>query len=143
MSGIRKNIEELKKERNLILKKKNRSEFESFAMLQYSNEIRHSSMNHNILNESLGKNKIEEEILNLEIRDKERLLNQIQNHIIDLNERKGRVYYAQVIKEPTSSITSVSPKKLFNVLVAAALGFIIFTMFAFFLEYLEKQKAQS
>ena len=143
MNEIRKKIEELKKERGLILKKKDRSESESLAMLHYSNEIQHYSMNYIILNESPGKNKIEEEIINLEIEDKERLINMIENEIKDLNDRKGRIYYVQIHKEPTSSISPVSPKKLLNVLIAALLGIITSAMLAFFFEYLEKQKAKS
>jgi len=143
MNEIRKKIEELTKERGLILKKKDRSESESFTMLHYSNEIQHNSMNYHILNELLGKNKIEEEIKNIEIEDKERLINQIENEINSLNERKKYIYHAQITKEPTSSISPVYPKKLLNILIAVPLGFIIFTMFAFFFEYLEKQKAKS
>jgi len=143
MSDIKNKIEELKKERRLILKKKDRSEFESLATLHYSNEIQHNSTNYMILNESLGKNKIEEEIINLEIEDKERLINPIENELNDLNERKRRIYYAQITKEPTSSISPVSPKKLFNILIAASLGFIASVMLAYFFEYLEKQKAKS
>jgi capsular polysaccharide biosynthesis protein len=143
MSDIKNKIEELKKERRLILKKKDRSEFESLATLHYSNEIQHNSINYRILNESLGKNKIEEEIINLEIEDKEMLINQIENELNDLNKRKSWIRYAQLTKEPTSSISPVSPKKLLNVLIAAPLGFIIFTILAFFFEYLEKQKAKS
>jgi len=143
MSEIRKRIEDLEKERRLILKKKNRSESENLAMLLYSNEIQQSSMTHNILNEWLVNKKIEEEIINLETKDKERLIDLIKNEIVDLNATKGRVYYAQLNKEPTSSASPVSPKKLFNVLIAAPLGFIIFTILAFFFEYIEKQKAKS
>ncbi len=143
ISNIRKKTEELKKEHGLMLKKKNRSESENITLLHYSNEIQHNSMNYSILNESLGKNKIEEEIINLEIENKERLINQIENEINSLNERERFVYHTQIIKEPTSSTFPVTPPKLYNVLIAGILGFIISTMFAFFLEYIEKQKAKS
>ncbi len=143
MNEIRKKIEELQKERGLILKKKDRSESESYTMLHYSNEIQHNSMNYHILNESLGKNKIEEEIRNIEIEDKERLINQIENEINSLNERKKYIYHAQITKEPTSSISPIYPKKLTNVLIAGILGLLVFGMFSFFLEYIEKQKFKS
>ena len=143
MSDIRKKTEELKKEHGLILKKKDRSESENITLLHYSNEIQHNLMNYSILNESLGKNKIEEEIINLEIEDKERLISQIKNEINSLNERERYIYHTQIIKEPTSSISPVSPKKLLNILIAVPLGLIIFTMLAFFFEYLEKQKVKS
>ncbi|KKK47845.1 hypothetical protein LCGC14_3151090, partial [marine sediment metagenome] len=129
MSAIRKRIESLEKEQRLSLKKENRSESESLAMLLYSNEIQQSLEYHNTLNELLSTKKIEEEDLNLEIDN--------------LNERKGRLDYAQLIKEPTSSIFPVFPKKKLIILITGILGLLIFTMLAFFLEYLEKQKAES
>jgi len=143
MSDIREKKEELEKERSLIQKKKKGGDPEGFAMLNYSNEIQQSSMNYSILNNSLSNKKIEEEIINLEIEDKERRINQIEDKIRDLNESKKRIYYTQIVKEPTSSVSPVSPKKLLNILIAVPLGFIIFTMFAFFFEYIEKQKAKS
>jgi len=84
-----------------------------------------------------------DEIINLEIKDKEILTNQIENEINDLNEIKGRIYNAKIYKVPTVSISPIYPKKLFNVLIAASLGFIISIMLAFFFEYLEKQKIKS
>jgi len=142
MNEIRIKIEELKKERGLILKKKDRSESESFTMLHYSNEIQHNSMNYSILNESLAKNKIEEEIINLEIEDNERLINHLEKEINSLTERKRYIYHAKITKEPTSSISPVYPKKLTNVLIAGISGLLIFGMLAFFLEYIEKQKSK-
>jgi len=128
MDAIRKRIEALEKEQQLSLKKENRSESESLAMLLYSNEIQQSLEYHNTLNELLSRKKIEEEDMNFEIDN--------------LNERKGRLDYAQLIKEPTSSLYPVSPKKKLNVLIASILGLMAFTMLAFFLESLEKHKAK-
>jgi len=143
MTDIRKKSEELEKQRHLILKKKNRSEPEILAMLLYSTTIQQNSMNHNTLNELLSSKKIEGKLINLEIESKERLINQIEDEIDILNERKGRIEYSHLIKEPTSSLSPVSPKKKINILIAGVLGLIIFTLLAFFLEYLEKQKART
>ena len=143
MTDIRKKTEELENQRQLILKKKNRSESEILAMLLYSTTIQQNSMNHNTLNELLSSKKIEGKLINLEIETKERLINQIKNEIDILNERKGRIGFSHLIKEPTSSLSPVSPKKTLNILIAGILGLIIFTLLAFFLEYLEKQKAKT
>ena len=143
MSDFRGRIKELEKERRLILNKKNQNECEGLVMLLYSNEIQQSSMNHNILIEFFGNKNIEEEIINLEIKYNERLIYQKENEITDLNARKMDIHHAQITKEPTSSISPVSPKKLLNILIAFPLGFIIFTMLAFFFEYIEKQKSKS
>jgi capsular polysaccharide biosynthesis protein len=143
MSDMRGKKEELEKELRLIFEKKNRSESESFTMLHYSNEIHQSSINYNVLNESLGNKNIEEEIINLGIESNERLINQIEKEINSLTERKRHTYHTQITKEPTSSISPVSPKKLTNILIAGILGLLIFGMFSFFLEYIEKQKFKS
>jgi len=126
MSDIRKRIESLEKEQRLSLKKENRSESESLTMLLYSNEIQQSLRYHNELNELLSSKKIEEQDINLEISN--------------LNERKRRIDYTQLIQEPTSSLGPVFPKKKRNVMIAGILGLMIFTSLAFFLEYIEKQK---
>ena len=140
MNDIRKRTEVLEKEQQLSLKKENRSESESLAMLLYSNEIQQSLQYYSELNELLSSKKIEEENVNLEIENKKERINQIENEIDNLNERKGRIDHTQLIKEPTPSLYPVSPKKKLNVLIAGILGLMTFTMLSFFLESLEKHK---
>jgi len=142
LNAIRKRIEALEKEQRMNLKRENRSETESLAMLLYSNEIQQSLQYYSELNELLSSKKIEEEDINLEIGNKEEKTNQLENEIDNLNEKKGRIDYTQLIKEPTSSISPASPKKKLNILVAGILGLMIFTMLAFFLESFEKHKAK-
>jgi LPS O-antigen subunit length determinant protein (WzzB/FepE family) len=142
MNDIKKRVESLEKEQRLSLKKENRSESESLAMLLYSNEVQQSLRYYNTLNELQSSKKIEEEDINLEIENKEEKTKQLDNEIDNLNERKGRIDYAKLIKEPTSSLKPVSPKKKLVILITGILGLLIFTMLAFFLEYLEKQKAE-
>jgi len=57
-----------------------------------------------------------------------------------LGDRKARLDYTQMIKNPTPSLSPVSPNKKMNVLIAGILSGVFFTMLAFFLEYVEKQK---
>ena len=141
-SDISKKIELLEKEQRLSLKQANRSEAESLAMLLYSNEIQQSLRYYNALTELLSSKRIDEENINLEIENKEERINQLENKIGNLNEIKGRIDYAQLIKEPTSSLGPVSPNKKLNVLIAGMFSLLIFTMLAFFLEFLEKQKVK-
>jgi capsular polysaccharide biosynthesis protein len=140
MSDIRKRIEELENERHLILNKKNRNDSDNLSIFLYSNEIHQTLISQSIQRGLLDNKKMEEEKINLEIKDKEIKIHRIENEINDLNETKKNIYYAQITKEPTSSISPVSPKKLTNVLIAGILGLLIFGMLAFFLEYVEKQK---
>jgi len=71
---------------------------------------------------------------------KENEIENIKNDISFLKEKKARIDYAELIKEPTSSLGPVAPKKKQMVMIAGMLGLFIFTMLAFFLEYLAKQK---
>lgn len=64
----------------------------------------------------------------------------VNNDISFLKEKKARIDFAELIKEPTSSLGPVAPRKKIMVMVAGMLGLFIFTMLAFFLEYLAKQK---
>ncbi|MFQ6082623.1 MAG: Wzz/FepE/Etk N-terminal domain-containing protein [Candidatus Aminicenantia bacterium] len=142
MESTKNRIDELEKEQLRVLKKDNRSETESLGMLLYSNEIQQSLRYYDILNEKLSKEKIEEEDVNSQIKKEEARINQIDNEIENLKERKGRIDYTKIVKEPTSSIYPVSPKKKLNVLIAGILGLMIFTILSFFLEYIEKQKVK-
>lgn len=64
----------------------------------------------------------------------------VNNDISFLKEKKARIDFAELIKEPTSSLGPVAPRKKRMVMIAGMLGLFIFTMLAFFLEYLAKQK---
>ncbi len=136
----RKRMESLENEQRLSLKKENRNETESLALLLYSNEIQQSLRYHNSLNELLNSKKIEKENIILGIENQEKKIDQTENENETLNEKKGRIDYAELIKEPTSSLGPVAPRRKVMVMITGMLGLFIFTMLAFFLEYLAKQK---
>lgn len=121
---LMKRTEKLEKEQHLSLKKEKSSEFEYLITVV----------------ESLRNVIKDEENINLKLKNKEKISTQLKKEIRNLAERLGRIYYAQIIKEPTSSFSPVSPKKLTDVLIAGILGLLIFGMLAFLLEYIEKQK---
>jgi len=64
----------------------------------------------------------------------------VKNDISFLKEKKARIDFAELIKEPTSSLGPVAPRKKQMVILAGMLGLFIFMILAFFLEYLAKQK---
>jgi len=109
-------------------------------MLLYSNEIQQSLHYLNNLNESLSQKKIEEENLKNRVEEIQGDIEQINNQIDNLTERKGRISYAELVKTPTSSLSPVAPKKKLNVIIAGFIGLFFFTILAFFLEYIEKNK---
>ena len=142
MSNVRERIKLLEKEQFSTLKKHKKSESETLGMLLYSNEIQQSLRYLNTLNELISNKKIEEENLNLEIDNRDKKIKQLENTIDNLKEQKGRIDYTKLIKEPTSSLHPVSPRKILNVLIAGILGLMIFTILAFFFEYIAKHQAK-
>ena len=70
-------------------------------------------------------------------------ISNIKNDISYLEGRKARIDYTQLIKEPTSSLYPVFPKKKLIILVTGILSLLIFSILALSLEYIEKFKVKS
>ncbi len=162
LKTVKERINEIEKQqKNAFADKKEGAE--ALGLLLYSNEIQNNLRYYNTLDEKLSSEKIIQENLDLQIKagkeEIRKLDNQIEkvkteidkiknmtenikNEINLLNEKKGRIDYAQLIKEPTSSLSPVSPRKKLNVLIAGILSLMIFTILAFFLEYIRKNKAK-
>ena len=167
MKSVKKRIDDLDEQQKKALTEKIEA-IDAISLLLYSNQVQENLRYYNTLDEKLSIEKITQENLNLDIRNKEEQLRQIDNQIqqvktqedtikaeIDnikniintlkteiklLDDKKTRIDYTQLIKEPTSSLYPVSPKKKVNVLITGILALMVFTMLAFFLEYIEKQK---
>jgi len=90
-----------------------------------------------------GKINNEIDTINNGIVIKKNEIENVRNEISYLEDKKARIDYAQFIKEPTSSLSPVAPKKKRNVLIAGILGIMICTTLAFSLDYLEKQRIKS
>ncbi|NQS89137.1 hypothetical protein HQ584_05050 [Patescibacteria group bacterium] len=140
MKLLKDRIQELEKEHMSVLKKENKSEMESLGLLLYSNEIQQSFTYYDILNEKFSDEKLEEEDVNSALQVEHSEIDLVDNQIANLRERKGRIDHTKIIKTPTRSLYPVFPKKKLNILVAAVLGFIVFTLLSFFLEYVESKK---
>ena len=160
MKAVKERTDELEKQLKKALAEKKEGS-DAANLFLYSNEVQHNLRYYSTLDEKISNEKITQENLKLLIKEKNEEIKQldtqteklktgidkinneidnVKNQIGLLNERKATIDYAQLIKEPTSSFSPVSPKKKRNVMVAGILGLMIFTMLAFFLEYIEKQK---
>jgi len=153
MKAVKERIDGLEEQQKKALAEKIQG-IDAISLLLYSNTVQENLRYYNTLDEKLSDEKITQENLNLFVKEKneeikkldmeiEKLNNEIdkinneieniKNQISLLNERKGRIDYTQIIKEPTPSVKPVSPKKKQNVLIAGVLGLMIFGMLAFFL----------
>jgi uncharacterized protein involved in exopolysaccharide biosynthesis len=137
MKSVWDKVQDLEQEQRVVLKKEKRSEMESLGMLIYSNEILQSLRTYDILNEKLTQERIKEEDIHSDLEKQNAEINKIENTINSLKQKKGRIDETKVIKVPTRSIDPVSPKKKLNVIIAALLGFTVFVLLAFFLDYLK------
>jgi intracellular sulfur oxidation DsrE/DsrF family protein len=153
LKSVKKRVEEIEGQQREMLKE-NVEGLSAISLLLYSSEIQQNLRYYNTLDEKLSDERVKQETLKLSIKsheedikllstDIERLKKEIENlknHINLLTQYKGRIDYAELIKEPTASLFPVSPKNLFNAVVAGLFGLAIFISLAFFLEFLEKQK---
>jgi capsular polysaccharide biosynthesis protein len=65
-------------------------------------------------------------------------INNANNEIKLIEDKKNRIDYTQLVKEPTASFSPVSPRKKVNVAIAGFLGFFCFSILALFLDYVKK-----
>lgn len=142
MKSVRNRIGELEEEQMKVLKKEEKNEMESLGLLLYSNEIQQSLRYYDLLNEKLSEEKIKEEDVNSSLQNEYAAISKIETTILNLKERKGRIDQTKVIKQPTSTIEPVFPKKKLVVLVVGLLAFMSFSVLAFFMEYIDRKKTE-
>jgi len=154
MKTAKTRIEDIEQQKKAFAEKKEGAE--ALGLLLYSSEIQQSLRYFNSLEEYSTNEKITQENLKLAIEDKEKSIKQLSNQVEKLkseienlkntmplmNEKKARIDYTTLLKEPTSSLYPVSPQKKKNVLIGGLLSLIAFTFLAFFIEYIQQQKSQ-
>jgi len=140
MASIKARIEELEKEQLRALNKEEKSELESLGLLLYSNEIQQSLMYHETLSEKLSQAKLEEGSVHSIIQEEYAKIRESENSMANLKERKGRIDFTKIIKQPSPSRSPIFPNKKLNVFIAGIFGLMIFTIIAFLLEYMAAHK---
>lgn len=161
MGSVKKRIDDLEEQLRKTLGE-SRQGGEGLGLLLYLSQVQENLRYYNTLDEKLSTEKITQENLRLSIKENnekikeldalidksrneiERINTEIENikqTINLLNERKLRIDYARLVKDATSSLGPVSPRKARNVLITGMLAAMMFAVLAFFLEYLNKQKA--
>jgi len=119
---VKKRVEFLESAQRENLKKGARNEGEILGNLLYSNEILLGLRYYDELDELLNKKKIDE---------------------MEEERRFKGIELTKIIKEPTSSIAPVAPKKKFNIITTGIISLFVFSMLALFLDYLKNQKLKS
>jgi uncharacterized protein involved in exopolysaccharide biosynthesis len=152
MKGVKTRVDQIEKQQKMMLAEKKEGT-DILGLLLYSNEIQQNFRYYNTLEENLSRERISEENLRFYIRDKEQEIKGLKNEIEKISqeivgirndmellvEKKQRIDYTQLMKEPTVSLSPVSPKKKLNVAIAGFLGFFCFSILALFLDSVEKR----
>ncbi len=142
-TGVRDRIRLIEREQTAGLKKENRDEAGSLSLLLYSNEVQQSLSYLDTLNELLNSKRIDEQDFEQALDNAEKSIFKIDNAIDNLRIMKQRIDETRFIKEPTPSLSPVSPKKLLGVLIAALLGLTVFSSFAYLFDYFEARSRKS
>ncbi len=168
MKVVKERMDKLEEEQRKALKE-GADDRSAVSMLLYSNEIQNNRIYYNALEERLSSERVNFENLNFDIYSKEQAIKQvdteidqintkiaglkndiekiktemenIKNQIYLLKGKKKRIDFTKVVKFPAPSLHPVYPKKKLNVAIAFILGSMIFSFLAFFLEYVEKNRA--
>jgi len=152
MKGVKARIDDSERQQKTMLAEK-QGGVETLGLLLYSNEIQQNFHYYNTLEENFSKEKNTQEDLRLSVREKEQVIKGFKTQIDKisqmivvlrsdielLNEKKQRIDYTQLVKEPTVSPSPVSPRKKVNVAIAGFLGLFCFSILALFLDYVEKR----
>lgn len=153
MKGVKTRINQIEQQqKTLLAEKKERGD--ALGLLLYSNEIQQNFRYYDSLEEELNKERINQEEIKLLIRDKEQEIKGLKNQIEKFNreiagirsnmellaEKKQRIDYTQLVKEPTVSTYPVYPKRMLNVAIAGFLGLLCFSILALFLNAIEMKK---
>jgi len=162
MRSVKERIDALEEQLKKTLGEQ-RQTGESIGLLLYMSYVQNNLQYYNTLDEKLSGEKNLQESLQLEIKGKTENLKEIDTQIekckndVDkisnpmenikkqielLTERKLRIDFAQLIKDPTPSLAPVLPKKRKNVMMAGLFALIVFVFLAFFLDYLKKWKLE-
>ena len=151
MKSVKSRVDSLEAQQRDVLKAQPEGAT-AISLLLYSSEVQQNLRYYNDLDDRLSVERMAQEDYKLAIKAGEQQIRQLtteidrlkgeienlKNTISLLNEKKARIDYAQLIKEPTPSVFPVSPKRPFIVLVAGIVGLILFTPLAFLMEYLKK-----
>jgi capsular polysaccharide biosynthesis protein len=161
MKSAKTRIEEIDKQLQKALSEKQQG-VDAMGLLLYSNEVQQNLRYYNTLDEKVSAEKVTQETLRMDIRNKEEQLRQLDNQIVQvqnqqesirneasilktdiqsLGQKKARLDYAQLVKEPTPSLYPVAPKKKMNILIGGFSSFVVFCCLALFLNYLKQNRS--
>lgn len=151
--AVKKRIEALDEQNKKVLAEK-RDSAEAMGFLLYSNEIQQSLRYLGTLEKNLSEERVnQEDLKNLAAKRIGRIkkigtlieinktqIEEIKNKNALLNQKRGRIDYTLLVKEPQTSINPVAPSKVKNAFLAGIASLFVFTFLALVLEFYGRYK---
>jgi LPS O-antigen subunit length determinant protein (WzzB/FepE family) len=155
MGAVKKRIEAIDEQEKRALIEK-REGTDAISLLLYSNEIQQNLRYYNALETNLSGEKVNQEELKKTIGEKtneikktdtlieidKTKIEEIKNKNAFLNQKRGRIDYTLLKKEPQPSNYPVAPRKAVITVLAGFMSFIFFTFLAVFSEFFSRYKKQ-
>jgi len=150
---VKKRIEDLDEQHKKVLAEK-REGSEAVALLLYSNEIQQSLRYFGTLERNLSEERAnQEDLKNLVTKRIGRIkklgtlieidktqIEEIKNKNALLNQKRGRIDYTLLTKDPQPSTYPVAPSKVMNSALAGMASFVVFTCIALLFEFYGRYK---
>jgi capsular polysaccharide biosynthesis protein len=108
---------------------------------QIDNQIHQVETQKDTIKTEIDNIKTEISVVKTEIEKNINASNTIKSDIQFLGNKKARIDFASLVKEPTPSLSPVAPKKKQNVLIAGFLSLVVFCFLALFLNYLKQNRS--
>jgi capsular polysaccharide biosynthesis protein len=137
---IKKNTANLIAERNKLLSKNSKGNNILSALL-YSNTIQQNLQLSNNYQDEINQHKLKREEELQKVEKFENIVAQKSKEIENIQFKKENIQNIQILQTPmSSSLLPIKPKIPINTILAMAIGFFVFLLISFFLEYLERHK---
>jgi LPS O-antigen subunit length determinant protein (WzzB/FepE family) len=129
----------------------------SLGLLLYSSQVQNNVQYYNLLDEKMNAEKVLQENSRLSIKSKtedskendarigisKNQIDNTSNAIKLIQERKARIRYAEVIKDPSVSGHPVGPGKVMYIIYGGLIGLFVFSLGALFLERRDQYRSRS
>jgi len=152
-SAVKKRIEALDEQNKKVLAEK-RDSAEAMGLLLYSNEIQQSlrylgTLERNLSDERVNqediKNSVSKRISKIKrtgilIEINKARIEELKNKNSLLNQKRGRIDYTLLLKEPQASANPVAPSKVKNAFLAGMASLFVFTFLALIIEFYGRYK---
>lgn len=141
MEKVKQRIDDLSREKKKVNTRANSDN--TLSLLVFTSEVQENQRYYNQLQDKLDSSlAMEEPILQDAIRDKDREKKKLELEKANIESKLAALQETRVIKEPSHLEKPIFPKKSLFAVISLITGLMFFIFLAFFMEFLEKNRAE-